>query len=122
MSTALEISKPDQDAAMSFSRQLLSDWMRQNTIDNINLYQSLWVFHRFENFTITQAWGTGHVDIFKMFQSGAVPTLYYTLLRIQPDDMTQTYHWLTQARIDWVKQRLVDFMGAGMAGYIATLP
>jgi hypothetical protein len=121
MSTILESSRPDQEAAIEFSQQLLRDWMRQNTIEGMNIYQSLWMFTRFESSMYTLPWGSVHVDIFKMFQSGAVPTLYYILLRIQPDPMTMPYHWLTQARIDWVKNKISAYIGPDVTASIQAL-
>jgi hypothetical protein len=82
----------------------------------------LWVFSRFEEFQISAAFGTKHVDIFKMFYSGAIPTVYYCILRVAPDPMTESYHWLTQARLDWVKGKLEEYLGAGMSAYIQSLP
>jgi hypothetical protein len=121
LSSVLEATRPDQDAAVDFSTQLLRDWMRQNTIDGMNIYQSLWMFSRFESLQIQFPWGPAHVDLFKMFQSGAVPTLYYVLLRTQPDVMDQPQHWLTQARIDWVKSRVAEYLGPQVAAAIQSL-
>jgi hypothetical protein len=116
-----ESTRSDQDAAIEFGQQLLKDWMRQNTLEGMNIKQSLWMFARFESIIITFPWGAAEVDIFKMFQSGAIPTLYYVLLRLQPDAMTLPHHWLTQARIDWVKTRVESYLGAPVCSYIQTL-
>ena len=112
----------DQKAAMEFSQNLLREWMRRNSIEGMNIPQSIWVFSRFEEFTLPIDGQDRHIDIFKMFQSGALPTLYYCLLRIVPDDMSKSYHWVTQARIDWVKTKIAEFIGSQTAGYIQTLP
>lgn len=123
MTSVLETTKADQEAAIQFTRQLLHDWMRQNTIEGMNLQQSLWMFSRFEGVTISTPWNTAQsIDLFKMLYVGAVPTVYYCLLRVQPDDMTQPYHWLTQARIDWFKSRIEEYIGADTAAYIGSLP
>ena len=118
----LDATRADQEAAVNFTRSLLLDWMRQNTLEGISLQQSLWVFSRFETFEISAPWGSSRVDIFKMFNSGAIPTLYYCLCKVQPDSMLEQYHWLTQARIDWVKDRIASHIGAGMASYLSSLP
>lgn len=123
MTSLLEITKPDQDTDIIFTKQLLYDWMRKNAKeDGMNIYQSLWVFARFERFQMTMPWGTDHYDLFKLFNAGAVPTLYYCLCRVEPDDMSQTYHWLTQERIDWFKSKIQEHIGISMAYYIASLP
>ena len=123
MSAILETTKTDQDMDVLFTRQLLFDWMRKNAKeDGMNIYQSLWVFARFERFQMTMPWGTDHYDLFKLFHSGAVPTLYYCLCRVQADDMSESYHWLTQERIDWFKSRIADHISPTMANYLASLP
>lgn len=119
---AMNLTDSDQSAAITFSHKLLRDWMRRNTIEGMTIQQSLWVFSRFEEFTIEINGVSKKVDMFKMFQSGALPTLYYCLLKIQPDPMTESFHWVTQPRIDWVKNEISAWLGAGMAGYIQTLP
>jgi hypothetical protein len=116
-----ESSKVSQEQNIHFGQSLLHDWMRRNTLEGMSVNQSLWVFSRFEEFTVNAIFGTKHVDLFKMFQSGAIPTVYYCILRVTPDDMTQSYHWLTQERINWVKERLENFLGAGMVAYIQSL-
>lgn len=112
----------DQKAGMEFSQNLLREWMRRNSIEGMNIPQSLWVFSRFEEFTVVIDGQNKHIDMFKMFQAGALPTLYYCLLKIVPDDMSKPYHWVTQARVDWVKNKIAAFIGPQTAGYIQTLP
>jgi hypothetical protein len=117
-----ESSANSQESDIGFSRQLLHDWMRKNKLEGMSINQSLWVFSRFEEFEINAVFGAKHVDIFKMFYSGAIPTVYYCILRVAPDPMTESYHWLTQARLDWVKGKLEEYLGAGMSAYIQSLP
>lgn len=117
-----EISRNTQESNIEFSRNLLNDWIRKNTLEGMNVTQSLWVFTRFENVELNFTFGTKKVDIFKMFYAGALPTAYYCLLRLQPDDMTQTYHWITQDRLNWVKSRMEAKLGAGMTAYLQSLP
>lgn len=114
-------TESDQVAASEFSQSLLKQWMRRNTLEGMNIKQSLWVFARFEKFTIEINGNDEHVDLFKMFASGAIPTLYYCLLQVQPDDMSETYHWLTEARINWVKSKLEEFLGPQVTAYIQAI-
>jgi hypothetical protein len=116
-----EASKQTQQANISFGQNLLHDWMRKNVLEGMSIKQSLWVFARFEDFKINCDFGEKHVDLFKMFQSGAIPTVYFCILQIQPDDMTQPYHWLTQERLDWVKEKIELHIGQGMASYVQSL-
>lgn len=115
------VTKNSQQANINFGQNLLHDWMRKNTLEGMTVAQSLWVFARFETFTITMPWGSSHVDLFKMFYAGAIPTVYYCILRVVPDDMTESYHWLNQTRLDWVKEKLEEHLGAGMVAYIQSL-
>jgi len=110
-----------QEQNINFGRGLLHDWMRRNTLEGMSVNQSLHVFSRFEDFYVDFGYGPKKVDLFKMFQSGAIPTVYFCILQVAPDSMLETYHWLTQARLDWVKERLEDYLGAGMTGYIQSI-
>lgn len=118
----MQITSSEQESAIVFSHKLLRDWMRKNTIEGMTIEQSLWVFSRFEDFTIEINGTNKKVDLFKMFQSGALPTLYYCLLKIEPDPMTESFHWITQPRIDWVKNEIATWLGNSMASYIGSLP
>ena len=111
----------DQQASINFTQSLLREWMLQNTLEGMSIIQSCWVFSRFENIELTFPFGSKKVDLFKMFMSGAIPTLYYCLLKVQPDNMSESYHWVTQARLDWVKTRLETHLGTTTANYIKSL-
>jgi hypothetical protein len=115
-------SKNTQEANIQFGTNLLFDWMRRNTLEGMTVEQSLWMFSRFEDFYVSTGNFNKRVDIFKMFTAGAIPTVFYCLLKVEPDDMTQPYHWLTEVRMGWVIERVEAYLGAGMAGYIRSLP
>jgi hypothetical protein len=117
----LQTTANTQEQNINFGKQLLHDWMRRNTLEGINIMQSLWVFSRFEEFTVSCDFGQKHVDLFKMFQSGALPTVYYCLLQVEPDPMTEDYHWLTAERLEWVKEKVEAYLGNGTITYIQSL-
>jgi hypothetical protein len=117
----LEVSRTNQQDAIAFGQGLLHDWMRKNVIEGMSIKQSLWVFSRFEDFHVTCDFGSRKVDIFKMFQSGAMPTVYYCLLQVIPDPMTENYHWVTEARMEWILLRIRAHIGEGMASYVESL-
>ena len=117
----MQASDSDQEAALKFTQKLLRDWMRRNTIEGMTIQQSLWVFARFEEFKITIDGMEKKIDLFKMFQAGAIPTLYYNLLRIVPDDFTKPYHWITQQRINWILEQIENHIGTQMSQYIRGL-
>jgi hypothetical protein len=116
----------DQAAAIDFCTDLMNTFVRNNTNEGITIEQSLYLFARLGNLTIAREWpdmpGDVKVDLSTLMQTGAIPTLYFVLLRLTPDDMTQPYHWLSQARIDWMKGKIEEFIGLGMAAYIQSLP
>jgi hypothetical protein len=114
----MEMAKNTQQQNIEFGQQLLQDWMRKNSLEGMTIDQSLWVFSRFEALYLDLPWGNSRIDLFKLFQAGALPTLYYCLFKITPDDMTESYHWVTSERIDWVKERVANHIGAGMTAYI----
>jgi hypothetical protein len=117
----MSVSEKTQEQNINFGRTLLHDFMRKNIIEGMNIKQSLWVFARFEEFTISCDFGSKRVDFFKMFQSGAIPTAYYCLSQVAPDTMTETYHWLNQERLDWIKVQIQGYLGPGMVAYIDSL-
>jgi hypothetical protein len=116
-----ESSRVNQQENINFGQTLLYDWMRMNILEGMSVKQSLWVFSRFEDFEVSCDFGNKKVDIFKMFQSGAIPTVYYCILQVEPDPMTEDYHWITTERMQWVKDRVVAHIGPGMAAYIESL-
>jgi hypothetical protein len=116
----------DQAAAIGFCTNLMNTFIRNNTNEGITIEQSLYLFSKLSNFTVARDWpdmpeGT-RIDLSTLMETGAVPTLYFVLLRLPADDMTKSYHWLTQARIDWMKGKIEEFIGPGMAAYIQSLP
>jgi hypothetical protein len=114
-------SAKSQEQNMTFGRTLLHDFMRKNILEGMNISQSLWVFSRFEAFEVSTSFGSKRVDLFKMFQSGAIPTVYFCILQVSPDSMEEGYHWITADRLEWVKVRLREFLGQGMSSYIESL-
>jgi hypothetical protein len=110
-----------QEQNINFGRTLLHDWMRRNTLEGMNISQSLHVFSRFEDFYVNFGNGPKKVDLFKMFYSGAIPTIYFSLLQVAPDSMVESYHWLTQERLDWVKNQVANYLGANMVAYIHSI-
>jgi hypothetical protein len=111
----------DQQAAIDFCASLMNEFVRNNTNEGMTIDQSLYLFTKLSCFPMARPWGEVEVDLSLLFERGAVPTLYFVLLRLTPDDMTQPYHWLTQERIDWMKSKIEEFIGSGMASYIQSM-
>ena len=114
-------SQASQAASIAFGDKLLHDWMRQNQVEGITIEQSAWVFSRFEEYQVNFGAGLKHIDMIKLLLNGAIPTAYYSILGVAPDDMTQPYHWLTQARVDWFKSQMEDYLGADTVASIQAL-
>ena len=113
-----------QEAAITYCKSVYREMVIRNVQDGINIIQSTYLFSRFEQYeyTIPGTDKTVKVDLFKLFETGAIPTLYYHLLRVQPDDMTQPYHFLTEERLNWLRQKFRDWLGHETAAYIESLP
>lgn len=113
-----------QEAAINYCREVYREMIIRNVKDGINIMQSTYLFSRFEQYeyTIPGTNQTIKVDLFKLLETGAIPTLYYHLLRVQPDDMTQPYHFLTQERLNWLKSKFREWLGNETASYIESLP
>jgi hypothetical protein len=112
----------EQESAIIFCQELLKKMIRKNVSEGINIVQSSWAFSRFENYKFVLNDETEiKIDLFKLFESGAIHTLYYHLLRIEPDDMSKAYHWFTVERLSFIKNKIKTWLGEEVSTYIETL-
>ncbi len=91
--------------------QRLKEKNMQEGLSSID--QSAWVHHRMRkiDFTLSDTTTVVQIDLMNLIISGDIETAEYVLGQLAPDDMTQTYHWLTQARIDWIRNEIRSYLG-----------
>lgn len=109
----------------AFANQLISDVKGLNIISGAGVAQGLWAHKRFANLTITftQAHAdtfaplqplvglTLDIDLINLIVTGDCESAYGVFCCIEPDDMTQPYHCITQQLIDYVKMRIATYLG-----------
>jgi hypothetical protein len=94
-----------------YAEDLLERLKQKNITEGINVYQGLWMHHRMRALPITVN-GVGLVqDVMNMAVSGDIEIACVTLQYAQPDDMSQSYHWWTQDRINWLIADMKNYLG-----------
>ena len=106
-STSIKENKAFADELM----QALKLKNLQEGLSSIN--QSAWVHHRLRkiNYTLSNNITIVQIDLMNLIISGDVETAEFVLGQLLPDDMTEAYHWLTQARIDWIRNEIRTYLG-----------
>lgn len=91
--------------------QRLKEKNMQEGLSSID--QSAWVHHRMRkiDFTLSDTTTVIQIDLMNLIISGDIETAEYVLGQLAPDDMTQSYHWLTQTRIDWIRNEIRAYLG-----------
>ncbi len=104
---------------------LMEDVKTLKILNNVGVSGGLWVHHRFRAITYTV--DAGHVsafpplapllgvtittDLINLIVTGDVESAYGVLVCTVPDDMTQPYHCVSQALLDYIKGRIAQFLG-----------
>jgi len=87
-----------RDIYAPIGQQVVSWFMGRNSVDGINNAQSKHVVQK-----------AGEITTF--LNSGAIPDALAALATLTPDDMTESYHWLSQERIDLVLNDINTLLG-----------
>lgn len=104
----------DKESARLFLTQLMLDLTDEYNNAGIQDYQGIWVYHRFRktSLTIPELGMTAEVSIPDLIAPFAdVGAIYFIFSQMQPDDMTEPYHWLSQERIDSIRNKIGVFLG-----------
>lgn len=114
----------DIKASQDFVRDLIARFKQQNISDEIGIAQAAWVHHRLRKVDCTGLTATlpimggisypmppTQVDVLNLAFSGDLELAYAVVDVMAPDDMTETYHFLTAARLNWLKQEIGKFLG-----------
>lgn len=94
-----------------YAEDLLSRFKKRNISDGINAAQGLWMHHRMRANDITFGGQSRTIDVLNLAISGDIEIACLTMIYTTPDDMSQSYHWLSSARIGWLVADMKSFLG-----------
>lgn len=100
------------------NKEFADDMMQRMKEKNISeglssIDQSAWVHHRLRktDYTLSDNTTVVQIDVMNLVVSGDIETAEHVLGQMSPDDMTESYHWLTQERIDWIRNEIRQYLG-----------
>jgi hypothetical protein len=108
----------DREFEIIFANNLLKEWIIKSNLNNISIEQKLWTYSRLENFSLKFNEVTIKLNLIKLFQLGEIETLYYCLLKLEPDPMTENFHFIKQEDIDWLTSKIESWIGHERANSI----
>lgn len=97
-----------------FADDLMQRLKEKNILEGLSsIDQSAWVHHKLRkmDYTLSDATTVVQLDLMNLVVSGDIETAEQALGQMSPDDMTEAYHWLTQARIDWIRNEIRTYLG-----------
>jgi hypothetical protein len=102
----------DYNSNVQFAKNLFMEFKEKNKAEGITGTQALWMHHRVRALEVNFPSMPATIqDIINMAASGDIETACLCLLYCQADDMTQPYHWLSQARINWLVSGMKAHLG-----------
>lgn len=97
-----------------FADQMMQRLKEKNILEGLSsIDQSAWVHHRMRkvDYTLSDNTTIVQLDVMNMVVTGDIETAEHALGQMVPDDMTESYHWLTQTRIDWIRNEIRSYLG-----------
>ena len=97
-----------------FADELMQKLKEKNIAEGLaSIDQSSWVHHRMRkvDYTLSDETTVVQLDVMNLVVTGDIETAEQVLGQMDPDDMTEDYHWLTQARIDWIRNEIRTYLG-----------
>lgn len=97
----------------AFADDMMQRMKERNILEGLSgIDQAAWVHHRFRKTDYVLDDGpTVQIDVLNLVVSGDIETAEHVLGQMLPDDMTEVYHWLTQDRLDWMRNEIRAFLG-----------
>ena len=93
----VESGKAAADRVMEqFKKNNLVRFMESGLTQEQSLLKSLWVHHRLRAVEITVGELPLVIDLMNLCISGDIETAYFVMCYMQPDDMTQPQHFLSE--------------------------
>ena len=97
-----------------FSDDMLQRLKQKNLSEGLSTIDAAaWVHHRLRKvpYTLSDETTVVQIDVLNLVVSGDIETAESVLGQMTPDDMTETYHWWTQSRIDWIRNEIRTYLG-----------
>lgn len=101
-------------ANKEFADDMMQRLKEKNVSEGLSsIDQSAWIHHRMRkvDYTLSDAVTVVQIDVMNLVVSGDIETAEHTLGQMSPDDMSEPYHWLTQDRIDWIRNEIRAYLG-----------
>jgi hypothetical protein len=98
----------------AFSDDLMQRLKVKNILEGLaSIDQAAWVHHRLRKtqFTLSDETTVVDIDVMNLVISGDMETAEFVLGQMTADDMTKSYHWLSQERIDWIRNEIRTYLG-----------
>lgn len=99
-------------AGVEFARNLFMQFKQKNKDEGINGSQAIWMHHRVRAIDV---YFPGMIqtkqDIINMGASGDIETACLCLIYCVPDDMSESYHWLSADRVLWLVNNMKLHLG-----------
>jgi hypothetical protein len=90
----------------------LASFIEQGKSNTEMLDISLWINHRLRALPCQVSNGDAIIcDLINFCFSGDLESAYMSVAQMVPDDMSKSYHYFTQAKIDQIKALLAQYIG-----------
>jgi hypothetical protein len=92
----------------SFKKRNLRYFIENGVSNDLAILKSLWVHHRLRALDITVSGLPLTIDLMNLCISGDLETAYVVLIYMEPDDMSQPFHFLSADVIAELAQSIKD--------------
>jgi hypothetical protein len=107
-----QLSTESIQSKVDFAQELIERLKKKNISEGINALRGLWMHQRIRALPVTLPGApTMTIDLMNMVISGDLELACLSLMYTPPDDMTMPFHWLSQARLDWIIAELKLYLG-----------
>lgn len=94
-----------------YAEDLLERLKQKNISEGINAMQGMWMHHKMRALEVNFMGVDFVVDIMNMAVSGDVEIACLALMNCVADPMTLPYHWMSEARINWIIADMKAYLG-----------
>lgn len=110
--TLLELTLERDERHRRFAQELISEIKLSNQQASIPFENVLHLQSRLRALEVHHPSGrTYTIDLINLVVSGDVETAFHALSYVTPDDMTQSWHWLSASLLLNIRQRMASFLG-----------
>lgn len=99
------------DDKREYCRRLFAYFKVKNAQSGANLVQAAWSHSRLRALNTTIGGLSVTLDVINLVNTGELELVYAALEGMTVDDGSLPYHWLTQTRVDDIKDELKIYLG-----------